>query len=212
MPAAFPILRWVAAAWFAVWLPAYAHYWGWGNFVQICDIAVFLSLAGLWLGSSLLLSSQVVGLLVVTLFWVADAGWRLLLGRHLIGGTEYLWDANFPLWLRLLSLYHIILPVVLLWSLRRVGFDARGWKLQALIAAAAMAAGRFFDPALNYNMAHRDPLFGREWSPAPVHVAFIWLVTVAVVYFPTHLLLKKIYQPAMSPARERTADSSLRSE
>jgi len=195
MRPAFPILRWIAAAWFAVWLPAYWHYWGWANFVQICDIAVFLSVAGLWLGSSLLLSSQAVSLLVVTLFWAADLVWRGLVGRHLIGGTEYLWDARYPLWLRLLSLYHIVLPVVLLWSLRRTGYDARGWKLQAAIAAVAMVVGRFFDPALNYNVAFRDPLLGRTWGPAAVHVAFIWLLLVALVYFPTHLLLKRLYPP-----------------
>lgn len=200
MPVAFPVLRWVVVAWFAAWLPAYWYYWGWRNFLQLCDIAVFVAVAGFWLGSSLLLSSQAVGFQVIALFWAADVVWRVLTGAHLIGGTEYLWDARYPLWLRLLSLYHLVLPVLLLWSLRRVGYDARGWKLQAAIAAAAMIAARVLAPGLNYNMVERDPLLGRTWGPAPVHIAFIWVVLTAVVYFPTHMLLRWCFRPARAEA------------
>ena len=193
MPA-FPVMRWVVLAWFAVWLPAYWHYWGWRNFLQLCDVAVFLAVAGFWLRSSLLLSSQAVSFPVIALIWTADVVWRLLTGGHLIGGTEYLWDAQYPLWLRLLSFYHVALPLLLLWSLRRVGYDARGWKLQAAIAAAAMIAAAVLAPGLNYNMVERDPLLGRTWGPAPLHIAFIWIVLTAVVYFPTHLMLKRIFR------------------
>jgi hypothetical protein len=190
------VLRWVAVVWFAVWFPAYWHYWGWRNFLQLCDIAVFVAVAGYWLGSSELLSSQAVGFAVIALVWTADVGWRLAIGGHLIGGTEYLWDARYPLWLRLLSLYHIALPVLLLWSLRRTGYDARGWKLQAAIAAVAMIAAAALAPGLNYNMVERDPILARTWGPAPVHIAFIWLMLVAAVYYPTHLLLKKTCKSA----------------
>jgi hypothetical protein len=190
------MLRWVAVGWFAVWLPAYTYYWGWRNFLQLCDIAVFLTVAGLWVGSSLLLSSQAVNVLVVSLFWAADAAWRVLLGRHLMGGTEYLWDERFPLCLRLLSLYHLALPVALLWALRRTGYDARGWKLQAAIAAVAMVAARLLEPVENYNMVYRDPFFGRLWGPAAVHIAFMWVTLVAVVYWPTHWALQRILRRA----------------
>ncbi len=124
-------------------------------------------------GSALLLSSQAVNVLVVSLFWAADAAWRLVLGRHLMGGTEYLWEERFPLWLRLLSLYHLALPVVLLWALRRTGYDARGWKLQAGMAAVAMVAARLLEPVENYNMVYRDPFLaavGPGDGPYGVHV------------------------------------------
>lgn len=191
----FPVLRWVVLACFAVWFSAYWHYWGWRNFLQLCDIAVFVAVAGFWLGSSLLLSSQAVGFPVIALVWTADVAWRLSTGAHLIGGTEYLWDARYPLWLRLLSFYHVALPLLLLWSLRRTGYDARGWKLQAAIALAAMIAARALAPGLNLNMVERDPLLGRTWGPAPLHIAFIWLVLTAVVYLPAHLLLQRIFRP-----------------
>ncbi|MGH9861331.1 MAG: hypothetical protein ACRD5F_15025 [Candidatus Acidiferrales bacterium] len=205
MAAAFPGTRWVAAAWFVVWLPAYWHYWGWRNFLQLCDVAVFLSVAGFCLGSPLLLSSQAVNLLVVSAAWFADLLWRATTGGHLIGGTEYMWDARFPLWLRLLSLYHVALALVLLWSLRRTGYDARGWKLQAAIALPVLIASRLLAPGMNYNMAERDPFFGQQAGPAAVHLALTWLGLVAIVYFPTHLLLAKLYPspPAANRKQQR---------
>src|SRR5712692_1999133 len=100
-------MRWAALAWLAVWIPAYASVWGPRNFLHLCDVAVLLTCAGLWLGSPLLLSSQAVSSILADAVWAVDAGSRLFLGRHLFGGTEYLWDASFPLAVRLLALLHL---------------------------------------------------------------------------------------------------------
>ena len=45
-----------------------------------------------------------------------------------------MFDAAEPLWLRLLSLFHVVVPVLLPWAIRRLGYDPRGWKLQTAIA------------------------------------------------------------------------------
>src|SRR5207245_575267 len=133
--------------------------------------------------NTLLLSSQAVSSIVADAAWCVDVAWRLLLGRHLFGGTEYMWDKHFPLWVRLLSLYHVVLPALLIWSLRRVGYDQRGWKLQAGIAAVLFALSRFLDPAVNINFAFRDPIFHRAWGPAPVHLLVMWLGLNALFNF-----------------------------
>ncbi len=189
MTPVFPMLRWAALLWLAVWVPAYWSVWGWPNFLHLCDIAVVLTSIGVWRGSAILLSSQAVNSLVADLAWCLDAAWRLLLGRHLVGGTEYMWDARFPLWVRLLSLFHVFLPVLLVWSLRRVGYDRRGWLLQSVIAAVLLVLSRLIGPALNINYAFRDPLFHRSWGPAPVHLAIMLLGIVAITYWPVHLVL-----------------------
>ena len=98
-----------------MWLPWTAAVYGFANFLNLCDLAVLLSVLGLWTRSALLLSSQALSSLVVDGLWVLDVSWRLAFGRHLIGGTEYMWDPRFPLELRLLSLFHVVLPVLLLW-------------------------------------------------------------------------------------------------
>jgi hypothetical protein len=122
----FPRLRWAAAAFLAVYLPGYALAYGLANFVFLCNLSVILAGVGIWTRSRLLLSSQAVASLLVGLAWTADVAFRLLSGRYLIGATAYMWDGQWPLFTRLLSLYHVALPVVLVLALRRIGYDARG--------------------------------------------------------------------------------------
>ena len=115
----FPRLRWVAAAFLVVYVPAYALAYGFANFLFLCNLAVLLAGAGLWTCSRLLVSSQAVAIVLVGTAWTLDLGSRILTGRHLIGGTEYMWDPQWPLFTRLLSLYHVALPLVLVVALRR---------------------------------------------------------------------------------------------
>ncbi len=187
----FSKLRWVLLLWMLVWVPAYARTWGWANFLLLCDVAMFLTFAGVWRANVLLLSSQAVGTLFAGVIWGLDVAWRLVTGAHLYGGTEYMFDPAFPLWVRLLSAFHLWLPVLLLWSLRRTGYDPRGLLLQSVITIPLVAVGRLFDPAKNVNFAFVDPLFDRQWGPAPLHLAVILFFIVATIYWPTHLLLSR---------------------
>jgi hypothetical protein len=195
---AFPKLRWVALAWIAVWFPAYAVVWGWQNFLLVCDIAVILTFAGLWRGNALLLSSQAVGSLVPDALWFLDVAWRFALGRHLFGGTEYLWDARFPLWVRLLSFFHVALPVVVVYAVSRVGYDPRGWKLQGGITAVLLVVSRFLESGKNPNYAFTDPVFHLQLGPVPLHLAVILAGFVVLIYLPTHAVLRKLL-----PGRKR---------
>lgn len=189
----FPRMRWAAAAWLLVWTPAYASVWGFTNFFHLCDIAVVLTCAGLWSGSRLLLSSQAVSSIVTDLSWDLDVCWRLVSGRHLFGGTEYMWQPEFPLFVRLLSLFHVVWPVLLVWSLSRVGYDRRGLPLQAAITLCALVASRALGPALNLNYAFSEPFRGRSFGPAPLHVLVILGAIVSFAYVPTHLLLTRLF-------------------
>lgn len=182
-------VRWVSFAWLTVWIPSYSVYWGWANFLHLCDIAVLLTCVGLVFNNALLLSSQAVSSLVADLLWCVDAGWRWIVGRHLTGGTEYMWDARVPLWVRLLSLFHVVLPLLLLWTLRQTGYDSRGFRLQCWIAGALLVVSRILGPARNLNYAFFDPLFRRTFGPAPVHLALVFIALVGMVYWPTHRIL-----------------------
>ena len=191
---AFPVLRWAALAFVLVLVPAYAAAYGPANFLFLCNLSVFLTTIGLWTGSRLLLSSQAVGLLAIAAAWTVDLALRLLLGRHLIGGTEYMWDERFPLVTRLLSFYHVAESAVLLYALRRLGYDRRGYLLQSAIAIAAVWAGRLAGPSANVNHAFVDPLFRRAWGGAASHVAVVAGTLVLVVYPLTHLALARAFR------------------
>jgi hypothetical protein len=186
-----PWQRWLAIVWLAIWIPIYWRTWGPQNFLQLCDVAVILTCVGIWSGSALLISSQAISSLLIDLIWVFDAGGRLLTGRHIIGGTEYLFDPQYPLWVRLLSLFHLVMPFLLIWALQKVHYDPRGLWLQCFIAYLAFFAAHFTNPAKNMNFAFADPFFHRAWGPAPIHALINTVFMLLVVYLPTHWILKR---------------------
>jgi hypothetical protein len=200
-PTKFPAwIRWAVVVWLAVWIPAYWRTWGAANFLHLCDVAVILTCVGVLTNSALLISSQAVSSLLVDAAWALDAGWRLFRGRALLGGADYLFDAHYPLWVRLLSFFHVAMPALLLWALHRTGYDRSGWALQCAIALPLFIAARFTAPATNINYAFIDPFIHRQWGPAPIHVLISWLFMASVVYLPTHLLLRRLF-----PARQARA-------
>lgn len=192
--APFPIcVRVAAIAWLIVWALTYEIYWGASSFLYLCDIAVVLTCFGLALPSgttsALLISSQAVSSVLLDSLWAVDAVVRLIAHTHIIGGTEYLFDQHYPAWVRAMSLFHVVLPPVLLWAVRRTGYDRRGFQLQAVIGAMGMIASRFVDPAKNVNFAFTGPLVNKQWGPAPLHLACMFFGLVLVIYWPTHRLL-----------------------
>jgi hypothetical protein len=189
-------IRCVAAVWLVFWFVVYWRSWGPLNFLHFCDIAEILSCVGFIADSALLISSQAVASLLVDAAWALDAGWTIVFGRHLIGGTEYLFDPSHALWVRLLSLFHLALPVLLLWALYRLGYDRRGFPLQLAIALPAFIVSRFAPASQNFNYAFTDPFFHRAWGPAPLHIVVAFLFMLVVVYLPTHLVLKRLFPPA----------------
>jgi len=191
---AFPgWLRWAAIAWLVTWTAIYWRTWGAANFLHLSDIAVILTCLGLWSNSALLISSQAVASLAVDTAWTLDVIWKIFFGRHLLSGTEYFFDTQYPLWVRLITLFHLFMPPLLLWAVHRTGYDRRAWLLQSAIALPVFVASRFTDPARNINFAFADPFFRRAWGLAPLHITVIFLFMVLVIYLPTHLLLRRLF-------------------
>ncbi len=189
-------IRWLALLWLVLWFPVYWHAWGVANFLHLCDVAVILTCIGLWTNSALLLSSQAVSSVVIDILWTLDVAAWLLFRRHFIGGTEYLFDATVPLGVRLLSLFHIVMPFILLWSLSQLRYNRRGFALQVAITLPVVIASRFVTPDKNLNFAQTAPFFHRQLGPAPVHLAITYLAVVLGVYVPTHLLFARLYPPS----------------
>lgn len=184
-----PWARFTAAAWLIIWSITYLIYWGPSSFLYLCDVALVLTCIGLFSGNTLLISSQAVSSVLLDSFWVVDVLVRIISHHHIIGGTEYLFDAHYPIWVRAMSLFHAALPIVLLAAIRRNGYDSRGFRVQVAIAAIAMIASRFADPAKNINFAFTGPVINKPWGPAPIHLTCMFLGLVLVIYWPTHRLL-----------------------
>lgn len=188
--------------WLAVWIPTYWVQYGPLNFLWLCDVANLILAAAIWLESPLLFASQATSVLVIQFTWIADFLAALTLGVHPIGGTEYMFDAAKPLPVRLLSLFHAVMPVLLLWGIRRLGYDPRGWKLQALIAWLVLPASFLLgSPEQNLNWLWRPFGIEQTWLAPPLFLLATMVLYPALLYFPTHLALAAwSRRPAPSPA------------
>lgn len=194
----------------AVLIPSYLHAYGATNFLWFCDTALIITVSGMWLESPLLISMAAVGILLPQCVWLADFGSNVV-GIHLLGLTNYMFDHQLPIFTRGLSLFHGWLPLLLLWLLTRLGYDKR-----ALWAWTALAAGLgficyFFTPAAGTHLT--DPnlpininyLYGfndhepQHWMNQNLYVV-LWLsVLWLVAFLPTHLLLRKVFSPPSKP-------------
>ena len=197
---AFDFVRWASLIWVCFWFSVNTWVWGWQNMLHLCDVGLVLACVGLWMRQPLLVSSQVLGAPLVGVLWGLDVSWRLITGHHLVGGTEYMWDTNYPLWVRLLSCFHLALPVILLWALRILGYDRRALAFQSAVTAVLLLFSRFLSADLNMNYAYKDPLLHRTWGAAPIHLAVILSGCVLIFYLPMHLLLLRVF-PKTGPAQ-----------
>src|SRR5271170_5210274 len=93
-------------AFMAVLVPVYWARYGPTNFLYFCDLALFLTLAAIWLENALLASMAAVGIILPQiLLWCGDFAAHLI-GIKFNGMTDYMFDANRSLFLRGLSFFH----------------------------------------------------------------------------------------------------------
>lgn len=180
-------------AWLIVWAPLYWHQYGVQNFLFFCDLGNILIGIGLWLESSLIFSWAACGLLLFQTLYIIDLAGALLLPNHyhLIGGTEYMFDPGLPLTIRLLSLFHVTTPPLLVWAIWRLGYDARGWKMQTLMAWIVVTINYFWRPQYDVNWARGLFFHEQHAVPGLAYLAIYLLVVPLAVFYPTHLLLER---------------------
>src|SRR5579864_6068883 len=175
--------------WLIAWIPLYWRQYGLQNFLFFCDIGNVLIGLGLWLESPLIFSWQACGLLLFQIAYAIDLAGALLTGRHIIGGTEYMFDPAVPLLVRLLSLFHVVTPPLLLWAIWRLGYDARGWKLQTLTTWIVVPINYFWRAGHDVNWARGLFFHEQHAVPGAVYLLAYLAVVPLLIYFPTHLFL-----------------------
>jgi hypothetical protein len=176
-----------------VLLPTYWRHYGPANFLWFSDLALLIGLAALWLESPFLASMQAVSVLLLELVWIVDFLTRLVSGRQLIGIAEYMFKADQPVFVRALSLFHLVLPFFLLWLVHRFGYDPRAWIAQTVLFWVVLLVCFFFTkPSENINWVF-GPASGPQQKISPGTYLTLLLVAVPIcIYLPTHLLLHAV--------------------
>jgi hypothetical protein len=171
------------------WAPVYWREYGLQNFLFFCDLGNLFIAVGLWLESPLIFSWQATGLLLFQTLFTIDLAGALVSGRHLIGGTDYMFDPHVALGIRLLSLFHVVTPLLLLWAIWRLGYDGRGWKYQTVTAWIVVPINYFWRPEYDVNWA-RGPFFHEQHAvPGLMYLLGYLIIVPAAVYFSTHMFL-----------------------
>ncbi len=176
--------------WVSAWAPLYWRHYGVQNFLYFCDLGNFFIALALWLESPLIFSWQATGLLLFQTLYNVDLIGALFSGHHIIGGTEYMFDPQVPLFVRLLSLFHVVTPPLLLWAIYRLGYDKRGWKCQTLLTWIVVPINYFWRPQFDVNWA-RGPFFREQHVlPGAAYLAAYLISVPILAYWLTHLLLQ----------------------
>jgi hypothetical protein len=169
------------------------HY-SWRNFLWFSDIAFIGAVPALWLESTTLASVLAVAVLLPEILWNVDFVARLLTRRRITGLTDYMFEPERSRLLRGLSLFHVPLPLVLLWMVREYGYDARAGLTGAIVLAAVVLpwSRAVSTPERNINWTYGlGPR--RSALPPATYVALLYAAFVVLVFLPTHLLLQALY-------------------
>jgi hypothetical protein len=177
----------------AVLVPVYWAHYGPANFLWFSDIALLGGGAALWLESPLLASMMMLAVLLPECAWNLDFFGRLLTGRRMFGMSAYMFERERPRLVRALSLFHVPLPIGLVWLVHRLGYDRRAWLGQSLLALVVLPVSYWLtDPAENVNWVHGLGAPQRRLPPW-LYLALLIVAFSLVLYLPPHLAF--VYLP-----------------
>ncbi len=178
-------------------VPIYWRQYGPANFLWFSDIALLAMVPALWLENALLVSMMALSILFLELVWNADFWTRLVTGKSLVSLSAYMFDPNIPLFIRGLSLFHVALPILVVWLLYRLGYDRRALLWQTMVALVVMPISYLLtNPRENINWVY-------GLGEKPQHIMPEWLFVLSLmigipllVYLPMHFLLGRIFPKA----------------
>jgi hypothetical protein len=193
-------LKLAYTAFMAVLIPVYWRNYGPTNFLYFCDVALIITLVGIWIESPLLVSMCAVGILASQALWVIDFLSNFV-GLPLTGMTDYMFMADRSLFLRGLSLFHGWLPFLLAFLVAKLGYDRRGFPAWTAVAWALVLICFFFMPPpdpnagltpvnINYVWGMSDTA-AQTWVPPAVWLIGLMIALPLVLYAPVHFLLAR---------------------
>lgn len=175
-------------------VPSYLFEYDLLQFLWFSNIAFLVTAVAIWRENALLASMMAVGALIPDLVWNISFWLGLLFEIDPVPVTAYLFDRNIPLHLRLLSLYHVPLPLLLVWLVYRLGYDRRALLWQTLLGWTVLTFCFFFtEPRRNVNWSHGyDQIDLVRISPG------LWLFLLLssiflVAYLPADRLLNRFF-------------------
>ena len=116
----------------------------------------------------------------------------LITGKQILGLAEYMFHSDKQLWLRGLSLFHLPLPLILLWQVCCFGYDTRAWIAQTSLFWLVMPICFFFTrPEENINWVFGPAKSAAKKQPR-IYLILLLIGVPIFIYLPTHLHLRAL--------------------
>ncbi len=177
-----------------VLVPVYWVRYGPTNFLWFSDIALIGTLAALWLESRFLVSMMTTAVLLFDVVWTLLFSYRLTQGGRAVGFVGYMFDPQISIFVRALSLFHLMLPIIQLWTLGKLGYDIQAWKYQVVFGWIVLPLTYAVSgPKENINWVYGVKEVPQKWLPATLYLAVLMVLYPTLVCFPTHRILKTFF-------------------
>jgi hypothetical protein len=171
------------------------------NFLWMSDIGLFLTLGALWLESPLLISICICAFLAVELIWNIDFFILLTTGKKTMGLTDYMFDPQYALFLRLLSLFHVVLPVI--WILLAIHWRYEAcalWYAVPMVWIILIVTHVVTNPAENINWVFMPA--AQQWKGIS-NTAWFMIMLIGyplLICLPTHMVFKRMVEHVEKPS------------
>jgi len=172
------------------------------SLLYFCNVALFVATFGICTERALPVSMAAVGVILIQLLWSVDL---LLTAANVspLRMTEFMLSDNLSPFKKILALFHVWLPFVLLFSMLRLGYDKRALAWWTLITCGLLLVSYLFlprppappdDPSMSVNV---NFVFGLNMSGPQQRVPeLVWLAAMMIAlpllaFLPTHVALKR---------------------
>ena len=182
-------LKLVYLTFMAILIPTYWVHYGPANFLWISDVTLILAFLAVLFESKVFASMAAVGGFVLESYWTVSFVLALGFNIHFTDIADYMFNASLPLWLRLLSLFHIVLPILVIWLVRQLGYYKKAVWIQIVLTCAVLSiCWLFTKPSENINWVFSY----QNLQMNPVLYLILECLGAACILFITHVFLSKI--------------------
>jgi hypothetical protein len=172
------------------------------NFLWLSDLALASTTLSVIGENRLLASLPAVGTLPLEAAWTID----FLSSGRALGLTGYMFDRQYPLGLRALSLFHVALPPTLIWMLARLGYDRRAFRYQTVLVWCVLPLTyALTEPEKNVNWVFGPGNRPQRRLPPLLYLALEMAAMPVLAILPTHLVLERAFGSSPSDAQRDPA-------
>ncbi len=193
----------------SILIPSYYQHYGIENFLWFSDIALFLIFLGVYSSSALLISIAGTLSLFSEINWCFDFFYNLFTGQNLLGMSNYMFDSQLSLFLRGLSLFHLLLPIYSIRYLYLWGYDHSSFKHSTVLYwIIIFVCYMFTEVDKNINWVHLPQLNSWQAISPTAWVLIQMTLYPLLVMLPTSLLFKKAFECSLKLRHSTSVECS----